>query len=218
MGLTETLISSMTSIDSLSALVSRTNGATPKQIKDAITCAIPSLINTLSQNVSTEEGAQSLMGALSQHTNSGSMRSQLAGADLVDGDNIISKIMGPFKTDFLSDVSRISGLDFNQARTVMSCIAPAMMSAISAANTTYNAPGARSGVDASYPQGTTRSSGPEIVTPAPAPISAPVSAPASEGAQLVDQVKNLFIDEEDKKIIEGLKGKSLSQTLKDLLL
>lgn len=216
MGLTETLISSMTSIDSLSALVSRANGATPKQIKDAITCAIPSLINTLSQNVSTEEGAESLMGALSQHTNSGSMRSQLAGADLVDGDNIISKIMGPFKTDFISDVSRISGLDFNQARTVMSCIAPAMMSAISAANNTYNAPGARSGVDASYPQGTTRSAGPEIVTPAP--VAAPVSAPRSEGEQLVEQVKNMFIDEEDKKILEGLKGKSLSQSLKDLLL
>ena len=225
MDLIKTLTESMTSIDSLSALTSRSN-ANPPQIKAAITKAIPHLLTTLLNNAATEEGAASLMGALDQHTNSGSMRSQLAGADLVDGDKIISKILGSSKTDFITEVANASGLDFNQARTILSSIAPAMMCAVAAANNVYKQPGAKSGVEYSnYPK--TGSTGPTANnaygTPtAPqytAPQQAPVTAqPAANGSSFKEVLGKFAMDEEDRQVIDSLEGNTLLENLKKFIL
>ena len=119
MDLSKVLIDSMTSIDSLSALTSRSK-ATPTQVKNTIMSAVPGLLGAMEANTATEEGARDLLGALSQHTNSGSMRSQLAGADLVDGDKILSKILGEYKTDFLSQVSTYHDYGGNHAEYLTS--------------------------------------------------------------------------------------------------
>ena len=220
MDLSKVLIDSMTSIDSLSALTSRSK-ATPTQVKNTIMSAVPGLLGAMEANTATEEGARDLLGALSQHTNSGSMRSQLAGADLVDGDKILSKILGEYKTDFLSQVSTYAGADFNQTRTILSCIAPGMLSSVAAANNVYNEPGARSGVDASYPGGTTRSEaavpyGTNYQTVSPA---AQAQAQAESAvSQLKSIVGDVLLDEDDKQILEGLKGKSLLENLKNIIL
>ncbi|SCW30079.1 protein of unknown function [Ruminococcaceae bacterium YRB3002] len=229
MDLTKILIDSMTSIDSISALTSRSK-AEPSKIKAAVASALPGLIEALTYNSSTEEGAQALLGALSQHTNSGSMRSQLAGADLVDGDKILTKILGASKTDFISQVADIAGLDFNQTRTILSSISPALLSSVSAANNGYNAPGPRSSVVTLDP---TPSTGPyaaqnQPITarqetaysqPAEQPITAQAAAgPQDELSQLKEIVGNLIIDDEDRKIIEGVKGKSLLENLRSFLL
>jgi len=208
MDLTKTLIDSMTSIDSLSALTSRSN-ANPPQIKAAITKAIPTLLNSLVENASTEEGAASLMGALDQHTNSGSMRSQLAGADLVDGDKILSKILGGSKTDFINEVAAASGLDFNQARTIMSSITPAMMSSVSAANNTYKQPGAKSGVEYSnYPKVGSTGGGSNV---------APVQN-TSSSSSLKDILGKFAMDDEDRQVIDSLEGNTLLENLKKFIL
>ena len=217
MDLTRVLIDSMTSIDCLSALTSR-SGATPSQIKAAITNAIPGLMDSLTRNTSTEEGASALLGALSQHTNSGSMRSQIAGTDLVDGDKIITKILGETNTDFISGISNSSGLDFNQARTILSSIAPAMMSSISAANNVYNDPGKKSGVGSDYPGGTTRSTANTSTTEVIGGPTAPAAAPVTNEQSLKNIVGNILVDEEDRKILDSLQGKSLLQNLKDFIL
>ncbi len=220
MDLVKVLTESMTSLDSLSALTGR-SGGTPKQIKSALDAAIPGLLGTMTENASTEEGAQSLLGALSQHTNSGSMRSQLAGADLVDGDKIITKILGGTKTDFINEICKASGLDFNQTRTVLSNIAPAMMSSVAAANSNFVAAGAKSGVDSSYPGGTTRSEYSVPSAAIPSGNSVPNQVPAGQSnnqSSLKDIFGSLITDEEDKKILEGMQGKSFLQNLKDFIL
>ncbi|MBP5261000.1 MAG: DUF937 domain-containing protein [Clostridiales bacterium] len=216
MDLTKTLIDSMTSIDSLSALTSRSN-ANPPQIKAAITKAIPGLMDSLIANTSTAEGASALLGALDQHTNSGSMRSQLAGADLVDGDKILSKILGGSKSDFITEVANASGLDFNQARTIMSSIAPAMLSSVAAANNTYKQPGAKSGIEYSnYPQ--TGSTGP-TAAPTYQPQAQVQSQPAAGSDSTFKNVLGkLCMDEEDRQVVESLEGNTLLDNLKKFIL
>jgi hypothetical protein len=213
MDLVQTLIDSMTSIDSISAITSKTQGAAPSQIKTAITSAIPGIMESMQKNASTEEGAASLLNALGQHTNSGSMRSQLAGADLVDGDKIITKILGCDKSDFISQVAQAAGIDFNQSRTILSNIAPAIMSTVSSANNSYNEPGARSGVGADYPGGTTRSEG-----SAPSAFTSTSFVNNSELSQLKETVGSLLIDDEDRAALDSMKGESLVDSLKKLFL
>ncbi|MBO4494313.1 MAG: DUF937 domain-containing protein [Clostridiales bacterium] len=130
MDLVKMLLSNMTSESSLSALTGKTGGSAD-QVESALTSAIPSLIGSMTKNASSSDGAKSLLGALSQHKDTNSISSQIENADEVDGGKIIGKIMGGDKDDFISKIAAKSGLNFGQTNSVLSSVAPAILSFIS---------------------------------------------------------------------------------------
>lgn len=120
----------MTSESSLSALTGKTGGSAD-QVESALTSAIPSLIGSMTKNASSSDGAKSLLGALSQHKDTNPISSQIENADEDDGGKIIGKIMGGDKDDFISKIASKSGLNFGQTNSVLSSVAPAILSFIS---------------------------------------------------------------------------------------
>ncbi|MBO4636149.1 MAG: DUF937 domain-containing protein [Clostridiales bacterium] len=133
MDLVNSLLKKMTDASAVSSLADQTGGS-DAQIEQAIRTAIPKLLNSMTKNASTEDGAKSLLGALGQHKNTDPIASQIKNADKADGSKIISKILGGDKDDFIKALSGESGLDNDQASSVLSSIAPALMSSVSAAN------------------------------------------------------------------------------------
>ena len=126
------LLKNMTSESSLDALKGKSGGSS-SQIESAVKSAIPTLIGSMTKNASSEDGAKSLRGALNQHKNTDSISSQIKNADELDGSKILGKILGCEKEDFLKEVAKSSGLDIGQTNSVMSSIAPAILSSLSAA-------------------------------------------------------------------------------------
>lgn len=132
MSLLSLLTQSMTSQTSVNSLSQKT-GISDKAIKMLLAAAIPLLIKSLTQNASSQSGALSLLGALTQHRSTKSLSDQIAEADEDDGDKIISHIFGDQKSDVLSQLSAQSGLSSGEVNTVLGNMAPALLSSLSAA-------------------------------------------------------------------------------------
>jgi len=132
MDLVSTILKSMTSDSSLGALAGKA-GVSADSVEKAITSAIPSLIGSLTKNASSAAGAKSLLGALSQHEDKSDVSSQIKNADEEDGNKIIGKIMGDGKDDFISSIAKKAGINAGQSNAILSSIAPALLSSISAA-------------------------------------------------------------------------------------
>lgn len=75
------------------------------------------------------------MGALSQHTDTANIAEQIANADTQDGAAIIGHILGSEQGADIAQLAQQSGISENQVSSVLSSIAPALMSSLSAANT-----------------------------------------------------------------------------------
>lgn len=132
MDLVKTILKNMTSVPSLEALTDKA-GVSADSIEKALFSAVPSLIGSMTKNASSTKGAQSLLGALAQHEDDSDVSSQIAKADAEDGGKILGKIMGDDKDDFISSIAKKAGIDFNQSNAILSNIAPALLSSISAA-------------------------------------------------------------------------------------
>ncbi len=130
MDLLGSLLSSMTSQSSLSSLSAKSE-ANPDQISSLLSSALPMLMGQVSSNASTKEGADSLIHALSQHTSTASFEDQIKDADDDDGRKIIGHIFGGDLDSRLEDLSGKSDLSVPQVSSILSSIAPAMMSGIS---------------------------------------------------------------------------------------
>ena len=135
MDLLSSLLKNMTDASIVEDLAGKTGGS-DEQIEQVIRSAIPKLPGPMKSNASTEEGKKSLLGALGQHKNTDPISSQIKNADQIDGSKIISKILGGDKDDFIKALSGESGLDKDQTNSILSNIAPALMSTVSAANST----------------------------------------------------------------------------------
>ena len=134
MSLLSTLLSSMSADDSVEA-VSKKTGVSKLAVGGLIAIALPLLIKKLTSNASSQQGAASLLGALSQHTETDSLASQISNADSADGNAIIGHILGSDQTDAVAQLAEQSNLSEEQVNSVLSNIAPALMSSLSAANT-----------------------------------------------------------------------------------
>ena len=80
MSLLSLLLKSLTSQSSLNTLSNQT-GASSDQINKLLILAVPLLLKYLTKNASTEAGALSLLGALSQHTNQKTLSDQIDEAE-----------------------------------------------------------------------------------------------------------------------------------------
>ena len=135
MNLLSILLKALLSTGTLNALAKKT-GLNAKQLKKLIPLAVPLLLKKLTGNASSESGLTSLLSALTQHTNTETMEKQIAKADTEDGAKIINHILGGGKEADILSLASQSGLSSQQVSGVLSGIAPALLSGLSAATAT----------------------------------------------------------------------------------
>ena len=134
MSLLSMLLGSMSADDSVNA-VSKKTDISKLAIGGLIALALPVLIKKLTSNAQSQQGASSLLGALSQHTDTDPIANQISNADTQDGSAIIGHILGSDQSATLSQLAAQSNLSEEQVSSVLDSIAPALMSSLSAANT-----------------------------------------------------------------------------------
>lgn len=132
MSLLGILLKAMLSEGALKALAKKT-GLNSKQLKKILPLALPLLLKMLTKNASEKDGALSLLGALTQHTSKKTMAQQIEEADQDDGAKIIGHILGKDSQSSLLSLSSQSGLSQKEVSSVLSGIAPALLSGLSAA-------------------------------------------------------------------------------------
>ncbi len=132
MNLLAIIIKSLLTGGTLNTLMKKT-GLSSRQLKKLIPLAVPLLIRMLTKNASSQDGLTSLLGALTQHTSKKPMQAQVAEADTDDGDKIIGHILGDDKDQSVISLANQTGLSQQQVSGVLSNIAPALLSGLSAA-------------------------------------------------------------------------------------
>jgi hypothetical protein len=133
--LTKSLLSDV----AVSALAKKT-GLSSSKLKKLLPLAIPVLLKALTNNVSSQSGLESLLGALTQHTNKKSLPEQIGEADEKDGGKILGHILGSNSAPALSSLAQQSGLNDQEVGTALSNITPALLSGLSAATASGNSP------------------------------------------------------------------------------
>ena len=134
MSLLETILSSMITDDSVASLAKKT-GASSDKMSGVVSAALPFLMQAMTSNASSSDGAASLLGALAQHTDTSSIAQQIAEADADDGSAIIGHILGGNTENVVSQISEQTDMAPDEISSVLNNIAPAVLSSVSAANT-----------------------------------------------------------------------------------
>lgn len=148
--LLQLLLKSFTQQSSIDAAEKKT-GISGRQILTILSYALPLLIKFMTKNASSQNGAQSLLSALTQHTSTKAMPLQIAEANTDDGAKIIGHIFGQQQNDAVSQIAQQSGVSDNDVSKVLAVMAPALLSSLSSVTTaTANAQQtAKPGVDLS---------------------------------------------------------------------
>ena len=132
MNLLQLLLSTMTTASSVNS-VSQKTGLKAQLVKKLIIAAIPLLIKYMTKNASSANGAQSLLGALTQHTSNRTMTEQIDDADEEDGEKIIGHILGDDKNTVIRELATETGATDAQVTRGLASIAPAILSGLAAA-------------------------------------------------------------------------------------
>ncbi len=134
MNLLQLLLGSMTTNDSVNS-VSKKTGVNSKLTSKLLMMAIPLLISYMTKNASKKEGAQSLLGALTQHTSTDTVSQQIAKADDTDGAKIIGHILGKDQNTIIANLAKESGASVSEVNSILNNIAPALLNSLSTATT-----------------------------------------------------------------------------------
>ena len=116
------LLKSFLAESAIKALAKKT-GLKNRDLKKFLPLAVPLLIEMLTKNASSKEGASSLLD----------VDKQIADADIVDGAKIIGHILGSGVADDLKSLSKRSKLSETAVSGILSSIAPALLTALSSA-------------------------------------------------------------------------------------
>jgi len=140
MNLLQLLLGTMTSNDSVSS-VSKKTGLSSKLTSKLLMMAIPMLISYMTKNASKKDGAQSLLGALTQHNSKETVSNQIANADTTDGAKIIAHILGGDQNTVVSNLAKESGASAAEVNSLLNSIAPALLNSLgTATNATASKP------------------------------------------------------------------------------
>ena len=122
-------IGELLSGDGVSAIGKRTRVKTADVAK-VLSEGIPSMISGMMSNASTDEGADSLSAALSDHSkdNIDDIASFLKGADLKDGKKILGHVFGDEMASTVAGISKASGVSKGKATSILSIAAPLLLS------------------------------------------------------------------------------------------
>lgn len=132
MNLLQLLLSSMANTSSVNSAAKKT-GLSSVLIKKLIIAAVPLLIKYMTKNASSQNGALSLLSALTQHTSNRSMAQQIEEVDEADGAKIINHILGNDKDTVVKELAAETGATADQVTRGLASIAPALLSGLSAA-------------------------------------------------------------------------------------
>ncbi len=135
MNLLQLLLGTLTSNSSVNT-VSKKTGVNSKLTSTLLMAAIPVLISYLTKNAQSKAGAQSLAGALAQHTSTATTENQIANADVTDGSKIIAHILGNDQSKVVSNLAQETGMTADQVNSTLSTIAPYLLSSLSNATNT----------------------------------------------------------------------------------
>ena len=100
------------------------------QVTAVLSDALPVLVGKMSDNASTKEGAESLNKALNDHRTGGAIdvASFLQNADGADGQKILGHILGDDRDAATKALSKKSGLSSSKVSTILSLVAPLLLS------------------------------------------------------------------------------------------
>lgn len=147
MNLLNLLMGSMTSSSSVDSLSKKT-GLKGITILTILSYALPLLTKFMTANAAKADGAQSLLGALTQHKSTKSVADQISTADANDGQKIIGHIFGNQADSAVGQIAKQSGASAADVSKILALIAPAVLSSLSAATTqTQQAQQANAGFD-----------------------------------------------------------------------
>ena len=132
MNLLQLLLKSMISSQSVNS-VSKKTGLSTELVTKLIVAAIPVLIKYMTKNASSQSGALSLLGALTQHNVTKTMAEQIDEVDEVDGGKIIGHILGNDTDKVVRALSDETGAKAADVTKTLGSIAPALLAGLAAA-------------------------------------------------------------------------------------
>ncbi|MBR3128399.1 MAG: DUF937 domain-containing protein [Solobacterium sp.] len=132
MNLLQLLISTLASNDSVNSVAKKT-GLSTKLVYKLIMTALPILIRYMTKNVGSQNGALSLLNALTQHNTTRAMSEQIDDVDEEDGDKIIGHILGDDKDLVVKSLAAETGAKSEEVTKTLGSIAPALLSGLAAA-------------------------------------------------------------------------------------
>ena len=117
--------------DGVDALAKSTKTDKSK-VTAVLTDALPVLVGKMSDNASTKDGAASLNKALNEHKTGNviDVASFLQNADSADGKKILGHILGSDEAAATKAISRKSGVSGSKVGTILSMVAPLLLSQI----------------------------------------------------------------------------------------
>ncbi|NLY87099.1 MAG: DUF937 domain-containing protein [Clostridiales bacterium] len=124
-----TLLSSQLVNEKLIKQISDKVGVSPKQVEMLIKIGLPTLLQAMSKNANTKQGAESLDKALSQHQddNIDNITDFLSNVDTKDGAKILQHILKEKNDQVQKDLSKQTGLNGDQVLDLMTQLAPLLM-------------------------------------------------------------------------------------------
>ncbi|MBR2809509.1 MAG: DUF937 domain-containing protein [Erysipelotrichaceae bacterium] len=134
MNLLDLLASTMGSESTLETLSKKT-GVSSKDTSSLLSSALPLLLNYMTNNASTTDGAKSLLGALTQHTSNKPVSQQVKDADEQDGLKILAHIFGKDNDKIVASLAKETGISSAKVSQTLASMAPALLSTLSASTT-----------------------------------------------------------------------------------
>lgn len=132
MDLLNMLMGSMATDDSLSALTKKT-GASKEQTEKLLASALPLLVGSMTNNAAaSQQGADSLRSALTQHTSTKKAAEQIKEADLGDGEKIVRHILGDNSDKVVQTLALETDMNQEQVTRGLASMAPLLLSILSA--------------------------------------------------------------------------------------
>ncbi|WP_136666698.1 DUF937 domain-containing protein [Flavobacterium sp. H122] len=113
--------------------ISNQVGTTEGETSSVLTSALPSLVNAMQNNTSTESGAGGLLGALLDGKHDGSLLDNLGGLlggggiDTEDGGKILGHVLGGNQANIESGLSQSTGVSSDKIGMILKMAAPILM-------------------------------------------------------------------------------------------
>jgi hypothetical protein len=123
------MITSQVNNPSVLGKLGQSVGADTDKVKQLTELGLPALLRAMGRNVKTEEGAQSLAGALDQHQDDpvDDVASFLGQVDMSDGAKILGHLFPHSQTRVQNNLASKTGLDKSQVSGVLSQLAPLLL-------------------------------------------------------------------------------------------
>ena len=108
-------------------------GTSEAETSSVLTSALPTLINAMQNNTSTEQGASGLLGALLGGKHDGSLLDNLGGlmdngaVDTEDGGKILGHVLGDNQTNVENSLSQNTGVSSDKIGMILKIAAPILM-------------------------------------------------------------------------------------------